>query len=61
MQWWTTSRGTRVDTSWPNNHPDAKLIRVPRGLYKTCTVEGCERPHTAKGLCIYHYKKQRHR
>lgn len=61
MQWWHTSQGVRVDTSWPNGEPEAKLVRVPRGMYKTCTSEECDRPHASKGLCNYHYKKQRYR
>jgi len=28
---------------------------------KTCTVDGCDRKHIAKGLCANHYKQQPHR
>ncbi|MCK4325513.1 HNH endonuclease [bacterium] len=27
---------------------------------KTCTIEGCEAQHKAKGLCIIHYRRQQY-
>ncbi len=27
--------------------------------YVNCTVEGCDRPHKAKGLCLMHYKRMK--
>jgi hypothetical protein len=35
-----------------------KKVR-PRAPY--CTVDGCQEFHSAKGLCKYHYNKQRYR
>lgn len=26
---------------------------------RTCSVDGCDRPHRAKGLCAFHYYRQR--
>lgn len=28
---------------------------------KTCAIAGCERPHQAKGLCLFHYQHERRR
>lgn len=40
----------RTDEGWVH-------IMCPSG----CTVPGCERRHQARGLCLYHYKRnQRH-
>jgi hypothetical protein len=59
MQWWLTKRGERTYTQWPNGEVDASLIRLPKGTYTVCTVDGCGRPHKAKGLCMRHYLKSR--
>lgn len=29
-------------------------------MYKTCCIDGCERPVAAKGVCLKHYKQIRH-
>lgn len=28
-------------------------------MTKTCTIEGCDKPHVAKGLCGMHYRRKR--
>ena len=28
--------------------------RLPRGVFKTCNMEGCEKPHHTHGLCNMH-------
>lgn len=28
---------------------------------RTCSIEGCARPHVAKGVCKYHYHAERRR
>lgn len=38
--------------------PDAGRIRHRKGLFETCTKEGCGRPHHAKGLCLAHYSRR---
>ncbi|MBX5482038.1 MAG: vegetative protein [Myxococcaceae bacterium] len=38
-----------------------KTWRKPRGgADKKCSIEGCKRPHRAKGYCFFHFKKWRH-
>lgn len=44
--------------------PDAaELVEVevpePERARKTCSVQGCTKPHRAKGLCSTHYNEQR--
>lgn len=29
-------------------------------MARTCTVDGCDRPHRARGLCQLHWKQWRH-
>ena len=29
---------------------------ILQDLVKKCSIEGCERKHSAKGLCKYHYE-----
>ena len=57
-QAWSRSRKNPDGTGTGTLTPLQKRTRNPPS---TCTIEGCERPYKAKGLCMHHYCKQRNR
>jgi hypothetical protein len=40
-------------------HGDPLVVLQPKDPDRGCSVEGCDRPHCAGGLCVSHYSYQR--
>lgn len=38
---------------------DAPIRKVSKRISSVCTLENCDRPYSCKGLCGFHYKRQR--
>lgn len=46
-----------LDTSDSNTSPPKRTRQYPNP--ETCTVDGCDRPFVAKGMCLKHYNEAR--